>query len=118
MALTVTGLSRVLTPAAGATANVGNVATQTNTFHVANASSTVNVYVGIFPTYAQAIAMDHPSVGTDAGGTILLPNESMTIIGNFGLQTLAGQANVYIAAITAVGTTNVFFTPVAPGSDV
>lgn len=118
MALTVTGSTRVLTPAGGATANVGNVATQTNTFHVLNANATVYAYVGIFSTYASAAAMDHPLVGTDAGGIPLAPNESMTIIGNFGLQTLAGQANVYIAAITNVGTTSVFFTPVAPGSDV
>ena len=117
MALTVTGSTRVLSPAAGTTANVGNVATQTNTFHVLNASSTVYAYVGVFPTYAEAIAMDHPTVGTDAGGIPLAPNESMTVIGNFGLQTLAGQANVYVSAITAAGSTSVFFTPVAPGSD-
>ena len=117
MSVTAVGNTRVLTPAAAATANVGNVASQTNTFHVANASTTVNAYVGIFPTYAQAAAMDHPSSGTDAGGIILLPNESMTIVGNFGTSTLASQANVYIAAITAAGSTSVFFTPVAPGSD-
>jgi hypothetical protein len=120
MALTVVGSTRVLTPAAGATANVGNVATQTNTFHVLNASSNVSpayCYVGVFPTYAQAIAMDHPTVGTDAGGLPLAPGESMTLIGNFGTQLLAGQANVYVSAITAAGSTSVFFTPVAPGSD-
>ena len=117
MALTVTGSTRVLSPAAGTTANVGNVATQTNTFHVLNASSTVYAYVGVFPTYAEAIAMDHPTVGVDGGGTIITPNGSETIIGNFGLQTLAGQDNVYVAAITATGSTSVFATPVAPGSD-
>jgi hypothetical protein len=117
MSLTVAGSTRVLTPAAGATANVGNVATKTNTFHVLNASSSVYAYVGIFPTYAEAIAMDHPLVGTDAGGLPLAPNESMTIIGNFGLQTLASQANVFVSAITNTGTTSVFFTPVVPGSD-
>lgn len=117
MSITVIGNTRALTPAGGATANVGNVATKTNTFHVSNASSTVNVYVGIFPTYAQAIAMDHPSSGVDAGGTILLPNESMTIVGNFGTAQMADQTNVYVSAITATGSTSVFFTPVAPGSD-
>jgi hypothetical protein len=117
MSLTVAGNTRVLTPAAAATANVGNVATQTNTFHVLNASATVYAYVGVFPTYAEAIAMDHPLVGTDAGGVPLAPNESMTVIGNFGLKTLASQANVYVAAITNTGTTSVFFTPVVPGSD-
>jgi hypothetical protein len=117
MALTVIGNTKALTPAGGLTANVANVATKTNTFHITNASSTVYAYVGVFPTYAEAIAMDHPSVGTDGGGTILTPNESMTIIGNFGTQLLANQANVYVSAITATGTTSVFFTPVAPGSD-
>ena len=105
------GNTRVLTPAAGPVANVGNIAARTTTFHVANASSTVNVYVGIFETYAEAIAMDHPSSGTDAGGIILLPNESMTIAGNFGLT--ANSTTVYVAAITNVGTTSVFFTPIA-----
>jgi hypothetical protein len=38
----------------------------------------------------------------------------MTITGNFGLPST--EANVYVAAITATGTTTVFFTPVAPGS--
>lgn len=117
MSLTVAGSTRVLTPAGGATANVGNVATQTNTFHVLNASTTVYAYVGIFPTYAAAVAMDHPTVGTDAGGIPLAPNESMTLIGNFGLKTLATQANVFVSAITSTGSTSVFFTPVAPGSD-
>jgi hypothetical protein len=116
MSLTVAGSTKVLSPAAGATANVGNVATRTNTFHVLNANASVYAYVGIFSTYAEAIAMDHPSVGTDAGGIPLAPNESMTIIGNFGLQTLASQANVFVSAITAAGTTSVFFTPLAPGS--
>lgn len=116
MSITVIGNTRALTPSGGTTANVGNVATKTNTFHVTNASSTVNAYVGVFSTYAQAIAMDHPSVGSDAGGIILTPNESMTIVGNFGTQQLADQSNVYVSAITATGTTAVFFTPVAPGS--
>ena len=117
MSLTVAGSTRVLSPAAAATANVGNVATKTNTFHILNASSTVYAYVGVFPTYAEAAAMDHPLVGTDAGGIPLAPNESMTVIGNFGLKTLADQANVYVSAITNTGTTSVFFTPVVPGSD-
>jgi len=110
-ALTPIGATRVLTPAASSVANVGNVNTRSTTFHVVNASSTVYAYVGIFSSYDQAIAMDHPTVGTDAGGMILTPNESMTLSGNFGLPST--QSNVYIAAITAVGTTSVFFTPVA-----
>lgn len=112
--LTVIGNTRVLTPAGGTTANVGNVATKTNTFHVTNASTTVYAYVGIFNTYAAAVAMDHPTVGTDGGGTILTPNESMTIQGNFGTAALATGGNVYVAAITATGSTSVFFTPIAP----
>jgi len=116
MAITVVGSTKALTPAGGTTANVGNVVTKTTTFHVTNASSTVYAYVGVFPTYAEALAMDHPSVGTDAGGLILAPNESMTIAGNFGPAQLATQANVYVAAITATGSTSVFFTPVDAGS--
>ena len=109
--LTPIGNTRLLSPAGGAVANVGNVQTRSTTFHVANASSTVNVYVGIFPTYAQAIAMDHPSAGTDAGGLILTPNQSVNLSGNFGLPST--ESTVYIAAITNVGTTSVFFTPIA-----
>ena len=116
MSIIVAGNSVVLAPAAGATANVGNVVTNTTTFHVLNASATVYTYVGIFPTYAQAIAMDHPLVGSDAGGIPLAPNESMTITGNFGSALMATQANVYVSAITATGTTAVFFTPVVAGS--
>ena len=116
MSLTVAGNTVLLQPAGGPTANVANIATKTNTFHVLNASSTVYTYVGVFPTYAQAIAMDHPTVGTDAGGIPLAPNESMTITGNFGTSLLATQANVYVAAITATGSTTVFFTPVTPES--
>ena len=116
MAITVTGNTVKLTPAAGVLSNVGNIATKTNTFHVTNASSTVYAYVGVFNNYADAAAMDYPTANADAGGTILVPNESMTIQGNFGLGALSAQANVYVAAITGTGTTSVFFTPVAVGS--
>lgn len=111
MAITVIGPTKVLTPAAGVTANVGNVATRTNTFHIANPSTTVNAYVGVFATYAEAIAMDHPSVGADAGGLIITPGESMVLSGNFGAASIS--STVYVSAITASGTTSIFFTPVA-----
>ena len=117
MSITVIGNSVVLTPNAGSTANVANVVTKTNSFHIMNASATVFAYVGVFSNYAAAAAMDHPSVGVDGGGIILAPSESMTVAGNFGLQGLADQANVYVSAITNSGTTSVFFTPVAPGSE-
>ena len=104
MALTVIGNSTRLTPAGATTANVGNVATKTNTFHVVNASSTVYAYVGVFSTYAEAAAMDHPQIGSDGGGLILTPNESQVLIGNFGLGQMANQANVYVSAVTATGT--------------
>ena len=113
MAITVIGATKVLTPAAGVTANVGNVATRSTTFHIANSSTSVNAYVGIFNTYADAIAMDHPSVGTDAGGLVITPGESMVVAGNFGASSLTAGANVYVAAITAAGTTSIFFTPIA-----
>lgn len=104
------GKTVVLAPAAAATANVANVATGTNTFHFLNASATVYAYVGVFNTYAQAAAMDHPLVGADATGIPLAPLESMTITGNFGINPNPGT--VYVAAITNVGTTSVFATPV------
>ena len=106
------GKTVVLTPAAAATANVANVATGTNTFHFLNASTTVFAYVGVFNTYAAAAAMDHPLVGADANGIPLAPLESMTIAGNFGINPNPG--NVFIAAITNVGATSVFATPVTP----
>jgi hypothetical protein len=120
MSITVAGNTVILTPAAGPTANVANVATGTNTFHLLNtggggASPTVYAYVGIFKTYAEAIAMDHPTAGaTEGGGLPLSPNESMTVQGNFGINPNPGT--VYVAAITNVGSTTVFATPVAPGS--
>ena len=115
MSLISVGNTTVLSPAAGATANVGNVTTRTTTFHVLNASSSVYAYVGVFTSYTTAIAMDHPLVGSDATGIPLAPNESMTIAGNFGLPST--QSNVFVSAITNTGTTSVFFTPVAAGSD-
>ena len=115
MSLTVVGNTVKLAPNASATSNVANVATQTTTFHVCNATSNVYAYVGIFSTYAAAAAMDYPSVGTDAGGVVLVPNESMTIEGNFGPGAIA-NGTVYVSAITASGTASVFFTPVASGS--
>ena len=114
MSLIIVGNTVKLAPNASATANVANVATQTTTFHVTNASSSVYAYVGVFNIYAEAAAMDYPTTNADGGGTILTPNESMTITGNFGASAIAG--NVYVSAITASGNTSVFFTPVAPGS--
>jgi hypothetical protein len=114
MTVQVVGNTTVLNPAAGVVANVANVVTRTNTFNFTNASTTVYAYVGVFNTYAAAVAMDHPTVGTDAGGVIVVPNGSIVVAGNFGVP--ATQANVYVAAITATGTTQVFATPVNPGS--
>lgn len=109
--ITPIGNTVVLNPLGGTTANVANVATRTNTFHVVNLSPTANVYVGIFPTYAQAIAMDHPSIGTDGGGIPLTGGESMLLGGNFG--TTSSTDTVYVAAITAVNGAAVLATPVA-----
>jgi hypothetical protein len=114
MTVQVAGNTTVLNPSAGILANVANVVTRTNTFNFTNASSTVYAYVGVFNNYAAAAAMDHPTVGNDAGGVIIVPNGSIVVAGNFA-QT-ATQANVYVAAITATGTTQVFATPVNPGS--
>ena len=117
MTMVVVGNTVKLTPNASNVANVANVATTTNTFHVTNANASVYAYVGIFGTYADAVNMTFPNVSTPGGGTILTPNESMTIAGNFGPALTSTQANIFIAAITATGTTSVFFTPVAPGSN-
>jgi len=114
MSLLVTGATKALAPTGGIASNVGNIATRTTTFNVTNASSTVYAYVGVFNNYSDAVAMDHPTVGADAGGVIIVPNGSITITAANGLP--ATQANVYIAAITATGSTTVFFTPVAAGS--
>lgn len=102
------GRTVALTPAGSATANVANVATGTSTFHVLNASTSVYAYVGIFNNYASAIAMDF--AGADSGGIPLAPNESMTISGNFGVNPRPDA--VYVAAITATGSTSVYATPV------
>jgi len=106
------GKTVALTPAGAATANVANVATSTNTFHFLNASTSVYAYVGVFNTYAEAAAMDHPTTGTDGAGLPLAPNESMSITGNFGINPNPG--NVFVAAVTATGSTTVFATPIAP----
>lgn len=116
MSICAIGNTIKLAPAAAATANVGNVATQTTTFHVLNANASTYAYVGVFPTYTAAAAMDYPGVGTDAGGIPLAPNESMTICGNFG--TTGADSTVYVAAITASGSSSVFFTPVSQNSSI
>ena len=116
MAIVVVGNTVTLAPNSGPTANVANVSAKTTSFHVTNASSSVYAYVGVFSDYATAAAMDHHTVGTDAGGTVITPNGSLTLVGNFGSAITATQANVYVSAITATGSTTVFFTPVAAGS--
>jgi hypothetical protein len=104
------GNTIVLTPAAGPVANVANVATGTNTFHFLNANATVYAYVGVFNTYTAANAMNHPSAGVSGAGIPLAPNESMSITGNFGVNP--NPLTVYVAAITAAGSTAVFVTPI------
>lgn len=116
MAVTVVGNTVRLTPAGSTTANVANIVTRTNTFLITNANASTYVYAGVFSTYAAAAAMDHPAVGTDGGGVLVPPNQSMTVIGNFGLDLLAEQDTVYVSAVTNTGSTSVHFTPVAPGS--
>jgi len=112
MADIITPVGKTVVVACGtAAANVANVATNTTTFHITNGSSTVYAYVGVFKTYAEAVAMDHPSAGTDGFGAILTPNESMSIQGNFGLPST--QTMVYVAGITSTGNTNIYATPIA-----
>lgn len=116
MSIVAVGNTIKLAPAAGTTANVGNVATKTTTFHILNANASTYAYVGVFPTYSAAVAMTYPGVGTTGGGVPMAPNESMTISGDFGPAQLADQGFVYVSAITASGSSSVFFTPAAPGS--
>jgi len=106
----ITPVAKTVALSATTTVAVANVATNTNTFHFLNASSSVYAYVGVFPTYAEAAAMVHPSTGTAGNGIPLSANESMTIRGDFG--TTGSTSTVYIAAITATGTTSVFATPI------
>ena len=108
--LQVIGNTVRLAPAAGATANVANVATGTNTFHFLNANASVYAYVGVFNTYAAANAMTYPTTGVSGGGLPMAPNESMTVTGNFGVNP--NPLTVYVAAITAAGSTAVFVTPI------
>ena len=103
-------IGKTVALSATTTVAVANVATNTNTFHFLNASSSGYSYVGVFSTYAAAAAMDHPSTGTDGFGIPMAPNESTTIRGNFG--TTGDTSVVYVAAITATGTNSVFATPI------
>lgn len=112
MSDSITPIGNTVGLSATTTVAVANVACGTNTFHITNASASVYAYVGVFKTYAAAAAMDHPSVGGDGGGAILTPNESMTLSGNFGINP--NPQTVYVAAITATGSTSVFATPIAP----
>lgn len=94
------------------TVAVANVACATNSFRFVNANASVYSYVGVFKDYATAAAATHPSAGTPADLTVVAPNESIVITGNFGVQPNPGT--VYVAAITATGSTTTFATPVAP----
>ena len=96
----------------GATANVANVATATNTFHFLNASASEYAYVGVFKTYAAAAAMDYPGNGVDGAGLPVAPNQSITVTGDFGINPNPG--NVFVSAITASGPTTVLATPITP----
>ena len=99
----------------GITSNVAQFQNcYTNTFRITNASSSVYAYVGVFNSNV-ATTFNHPTAGGTSGqGVVLVPNESLTISGDFGIHALPG--NVWVAAITATGSTTVFATPVAPGS--
>lgn len=94
------------------TVAVANVATGTNTFRFVNASSSVYAYVGVFKTYAEAAAAVHPVAGTPGALAIVAPNDSVNIVGNFGINPNPGT--VYVSAITATGSTTTFATPIAP----
>ena len=94
------------------TVAVANIATGTNTFRFVNANASVYSYVGVFKTYAEAAAAHHPVAGTPGNLMLVAPNESVNLVGNFGINPNPGT--VYVSSITATGSTTVFFTPLAP----
>lgn len=84
----------------GPVVSVANVAGNTNTFRFLNANATGYSYVGVFSTYADALAMNHPdTTGVTGYGTPVAPTWSETITGNFGLNPR--PATVYLATISA-----------------
>jgi hypothetical protein len=94
------------------TVSVANVACATNTFRFVNANASVYSYVGVFNNYADAAAAHHPVAGTPGNLLVVAPNDSVNVVGNFGINPNPGT--VYIAAITATGSTTTFATPIAP----
>lgn len=106
--LTIQGNSRALAATTTA-ANVAFPRCSTSTFQLTNAGSTgAYVYVGI--TNTPVTTFTHPVAGgASAQGVILAPNSSITLSGNFKANI---DANVYVYAVTAVGTATLFATPV------
>ena len=96
----------------GTTANVVQFNNPTTgTFLIQNPSTTVFAYVGVFASNVAA-TFHHPITNGESGqGVLLQPNQSLTLSVNGGPVVLGG--NVWLATITASGSTNVYATPVA-----
>jgi len=112
--LAIVPIGKSVAISASGTVSVANVATGTNTFRFLTANATAYSYVGVFSTYAEAAAMDHPTAGgTTGAGVIMAPNWPDVITGNFGVNPNPGT--VYVAAITAGSSgVTVIATPIAP----
>jgi len=106
---TIIGNSQAVTT--GTTANVVQFNNPTTgTFLIQNLSTTVNAYVGMFSSNVKA-TFNHPSPGSPAPGVLLQPSQSLTISVNDGPVVLGG--NVWLATITATGSTTVYASPVS-----
>ena len=117
MSLVITGNS--ISVSTGPVVAITNVAVKTNTFRFLNANATGYSYVGVFSTYAQALAMNHPDTTGVTGLSIpIAPTLSEIVTGNFGIQTVANASVVYVATISAGSSGQVVIaTPLAPGSN-
>jgi len=93
-------LANSVSISAGPVVSVANVAGNTNTFRFLNANATGYSYVGVFSTYADALAMNHPLTSGSGLGVPVAPTFTETITGNFGMNPR--PSTVYLAAITAV----------------
>jgi hypothetical protein len=105
MSNAITPIGGTTTIAATTSVTVANVATNTNTFHFTNGSTTEAAIVGVFSTYAAAAA------ATIASAVVVLPaSGTATIRGDFG--TTASTSEVYVAAIAGTLSATVYATPV------
>jgi len=111
--ITVVGSGQVITT--GTTANVALFQDSiSNTFDITNASTSVYAYVGVFNSNVKG-TFNHPVAGSANIGLVLTPGQTRTVTGNFN----SGEpGNVWVASITASGSTTVIATPITTVADV